>query len=186
VFGHAALDFVGTSHGVDHARELNESTVTGILDDASAMISDSRNKKRLSQSFQLCQRAFFVNPDQAAKARNIRRQNRYQSPLYVLSAQDAPPGLGETQCSYTTIADQCPAVPASEVGHSRLFDRTTATSGLPPVNGHSQDRRACLNATNRCRRAYTVTQAALGVAPALASQRPTLVIFSERDWNGEA
>jgi hypothetical protein len=39
-FGHAALDFVGTSHGVDHAGELNESAVPGILDDAPMMFSD--------------------------------------------------------------------------------------------------------------------------------------------------
>jgi hypothetical protein len=56
------------------------------------MIADFGIKKRLSQSFQLRQRAFFVDPYQAARARNIRRQNRYQPPLYVLSAQDAPPG----------------------------------------------------------------------------------------------
>ncbi|MGY2930807.1 hypothetical protein ACVWZK_000116 [Bradyrhizobium sp. GM0.4] len=31
------------------------------------------------------------------------------------------------------------------MGHSRRFDRITATSGLPlPVNGHSPDRRASL------------------------------------------
>jgi len=59
------------------------------------MISDFRIKKRLSKSFQLRQRAFFVDPYQAARARDIRRQNSRQSPLYVLAAQDAPPGLGE-------------------------------------------------------------------------------------------
>jgi len=91
LFGHAALDFVGTSHGVDHAGELNESAVPGILDDASAMISDFGIEKRLSESFQLRQRAFFVDPYQAARARDIRRQNSRQSPLYVLAAQDAPP-----------------------------------------------------------------------------------------------
>ena len=32
LFGHAALNFVGTSHGVDHAGELNEGAVPGILD----------------------------------------------------------------------------------------------------------------------------------------------------------
>ena len=49
-------------------------------------------KKRLSKSFQLRQRAFFVDPYQAARARDIRRQNSHQSPLDVLAAQDAPPG----------------------------------------------------------------------------------------------
>ena len=62
LFCHAALDVVGTSHGVDHAGELNESAVPGVLDDASAMISDFGIEKRLSESFQLRQRAFFVDP----------------------------------------------------------------------------------------------------------------------------
>ena len=38
LFRHAALDFVGTSDGIDHAGELDESAVSGVLDDASAMI----------------------------------------------------------------------------------------------------------------------------------------------------
>jgi hypothetical protein len=89
------LDFVGTSHGVDHAGELNESAVPGILDDASAMISDFGIKKRLSKNFQLRQRAFFVDPYQTARARDIRRQNSRQSALYVLAAQNAPRGSGK-------------------------------------------------------------------------------------------
>src|SRR5229473_1431043 len=110
LFGHAALDFVGTSHGIDHAGELNESAVSGILDDASTMISDFGIKKRLSKSFQLDQRAFFVDPYQAARARDICRQNSCQSPLYVLDAQDGPPGQGEIECSYSTIVGRCPAM----------------------------------------------------------------------------
>src|SRR5260370_17321475 len=62
LFGHAALDFVGTSHGVDHAGELNESAVPGILDDASVMLGDFGIEKPLSASFQLRHRAFFVYP----------------------------------------------------------------------------------------------------------------------------
>jgi hypothetical protein len=42
----------------------------------------------------LRQRAFFVDSYQAARARDIRRQNSRQSPLYVLAAQDAPPARG--------------------------------------------------------------------------------------------
>ena len=110
LFRHAALDFVGASDGVDHAPELNESDVPGILDDAPAMISDFGIKKRLSKSFQLRQRAFFVDPYQAARDRNIRRQNSRQSPLYVLAAQGAPPGLGEIECSYSTILSRCLAM----------------------------------------------------------------------------
>jgi hypothetical protein len=131
LFRHAALDFVGTSHGVDHAGELNESAVPGILDDASAMISDFGIKKRLSKNFQLRQRAFFVDPYQTARARDIRRQNSRQSPLYVLAAQDAPPGLGEIECSYSRIVGRCPAMLLSETGQSRRSGRTLIASGLP-------------------------------------------------------
>ena len=89
--------FVGTSHGVDHAGELNESAVPSVLDDASVMFSDLGIEKRLSEIFQLRQRAFFVDPYQATRAHDIRRQNSRQSPLYVLVAQDAPPGGGEIE-----------------------------------------------------------------------------------------
>ena len=61
-FCHTALNFDGTSNGVDHAGELNECAVPGILDDASAMISDFGIEKRPSESFQLRHRAFFVDP----------------------------------------------------------------------------------------------------------------------------
>src|SRR5207302_7673306 len=118
LLGHAALNFDGTSHGVEDAGELNESAVAGILDDAPAIISDFGIKKRLPKSFQLRQGAFFVDPYQAARARDIRRQNSRQSPLYMVAAQDAPPGLGETECSYSTIVGRCPAVPRSEAGQT--------------------------------------------------------------------
>jgi hypothetical protein len=75
LFRHAALDFVGTSYGVDHTSELDKSAVPGILDNASTMIGNVGIKKRLSKSFEFRQRAFFVDPDQAARARDIRRQN---------------------------------------------------------------------------------------------------------------
>src|SRR5204862_7574920 len=116
LFRHAALDFVGASDGIDHACELDESAVPGVLDDASTMISDFGIKKRLSKSFQLRQRAFFVDPYQAARARDIRRQNSRQSPLDVLAAQDAPPGLGKLN---STIVGRCPAMLLSEMGQNR-------------------------------------------------------------------
>ncbi|KRQ95061.1 hypothetical protein CQ10_33500 [Bradyrhizobium valentinum] len=62
MFGHAALNFDGASHGVDDAGELNESAVPGILDDASAMLSDFGIENRPSKRFQSRQRAFFVYP----------------------------------------------------------------------------------------------------------------------------
>ena len=59
LFCHAALDAVGTSHGVDHAGELNESAIPGVLDDTSVMLSDFGIRKASFESFQLRQRAFF-------------------------------------------------------------------------------------------------------------------------------
>ncbi len=94
VFGHAALNFDRAAYGIYDAAELDESAVPGILDDASAVIRDFGIEKRLSKSFQSRQRAFFVYPYQAARARDIRRQNCCQSSLYVLAAQDGPPCSG--------------------------------------------------------------------------------------------
>ena len=94
------------------------------------MIIDFGIKKRLSQSFELRKRAFFVDPYQAARARDIRRQNSHQSPLYVLAAQGAPPELGEIECSYTTIVGRCPAMPRSEMGPTRKSDDAITTSAL--------------------------------------------------------
>jgi hypothetical protein len=89
LFGHAALNFDSAAYGIHDAAELDESAVPGILDDAAAMISDFGIEERLSESFQLRQRAVFVDPYQAARARDI-RQNSRQSPLYVVAAQGAP------------------------------------------------------------------------------------------------
>jgi hypothetical protein len=79
----------------------NEDGFPGILDDASVMLSDFGIEKRLSESFELRQRAFFVDPYQAARARDIRRQNSRQSPLYVLAAHRSTPGLGEIEWLYS-------------------------------------------------------------------------------------
>jgi hypothetical protein len=101
---------------IDHAGELNESAVPGILDDASVMIGDFGIENGISKSFQFRQSVFFVDPYQAARARDIRRQNSCQSPLYVIAAQGAPPGLGEIEYLHSRIAGRCPAMLMSETG----------------------------------------------------------------------
>jgi hypothetical protein len=37
----------------------------------------------------------------------------------MIAAQDAPPRLGEIECSYSTIVSPCPAMRTSEMGHER-------------------------------------------------------------------
>jgi hypothetical protein len=83
------------------------------------MLRDFGIENRSSKRFQSRQRAFFVDPYQAARARDIRRQNSRQSPLYMIAAQDAPPRLGEIECSYSTIVGPCPAMRTSEMGQNR-------------------------------------------------------------------
>jgi len=53
------LNFVGTSDGVDHAGELGNSAVPGILDNTSVMLSDFGIENRSSKRFQSRQRAFL-------------------------------------------------------------------------------------------------------------------------------
>jgi hypothetical protein len=60
------------------------------------MLRDFGIEKRPSKRFQSRQRAFFVYPYQAARARDIRRQNSRQSPLYVLAAQGGPHARGNS------------------------------------------------------------------------------------------
>jgi hypothetical protein len=84
-------------------------------------------KKCLSKSFQLRQRAFFVDPYQMAIASNICRQNSCQSPLYVLALK-MHPRAGESECLYSRIVGLGPAMLMSEVGQTQTW---------PHLNGRS-------------------------------------------------
>jgi hypothetical protein len=132
LFGHAALNFGGTSHGVDHAGELSNSAVPGILDDASVMLSDFGIKKSSPKRLQSCQRAFFVYPYQAARARDIRRQNSRQSPLYVLAAQDGPPCSGTLSVS-VYIAQLSAMFGYAQVGNGSNPDFLPSLGAAPPL-----------------------------------------------------
>src|SRR4029077_5156776 len=112
------------------------SAVPGILDDTSVMLSDFGIENRSSKRFQSRQRAFFVYPYQAARARDIRRQNSRQSPLYMIAAQDAPPRLGEIECSYNTIAGPCPAMRTSEMGQNRKSSMRAYVFRFAPESRH--------------------------------------------------
>jgi hypothetical protein len=117
-FSHAALNFDGASHGVDDAGELNESTVPGILDDASAMLSDYRIEKRLSKSFQLRQVPSSSIPikrqEPATSAARIAASRRSTCSLLKMH-----PRAGEIECLYSRIVGRCPAMPMSETGPER-------------------------------------------------------------------
>jgi hypothetical protein len=65
LFGHATLNFVGTSYRVDRAGELSNSAVPGILDDTTVMLGDFGIEKRPSNRFQSRQRAFFARENDA-------------------------------------------------------------------------------------------------------------------------
>jgi hypothetical protein len=128
---------------IDHAGELNESAVPGILDDASVMIGDSGIENGISKSFQFRQSAFFVDPYQAARARDIRRQNSCQSPLYVIAAQGAPPGLGEIEYLHSRIVGRCPAMLMSETGQKAKYSLRADVFRFAPESGLKSDIAPC-------------------------------------------
>jgi hypothetical protein len=49
----------------------------------------------------------------------------------MIAAQDAPPRLGEIECSYSTIVGPCPAMRTSDMGQERRFERRLVCSGFP-------------------------------------------------------
>jgi hypothetical protein len=101
------------------------------------MIRDPGIKKRLSNSSQFCQRAFFVDPNQSARASNIRRQNCRQSPLDVLAAHDVPRS-GKLDVHIAQLwADVW--LPASEMGQSLPKRVIRTTSAFSPDSEHFAD-----------------------------------------------
>src|SRR5436190_21214598 len=60
----------------------------------------------------------------------------------------------------------------SVMGHSRRFGRIMATSGLPPVNGHCQNRRACLKGADIVAKVFLGRRTKiLGAADAFCARR---------------
>ena len=59
------------------------------------------------------------------------------TPLYVLAAQDAPPGLGEIECSYSTIVSRCLAMPTSEMGQKAKYSSRAHVFRFASDNGHA-------------------------------------------------
>jgi hypothetical protein len=80
-FSHLALDLDGTAHCVDNAAELDEKAVASGLDDAPAMLLDSRVCKLASQLLQRGEGAFLIRPHQPRITGDVGRQNRREPPL---------------------------------------------------------------------------------------------------------
>ena len=101
-----------------------------------------------SESLELGQRSFLVNPHQATVPSDIRRQNCRQSPLDLLAAQDAP-RIGKFNANYSRLVARCPAWPMSEMGQRRRFDDVRAESAFPPLATFERTSRDVSNGQNR-------------------------------------
>jgi hypothetical protein len=62
----------------------------------------------------------------------------------VLSAQEHPPGLGEIERSYSTIAGRCPAMPHVRIGSIASVCPSTDDFRSSPGSVHCHGRSACL------------------------------------------
>jgi hypothetical protein len=77
-------------------------------------------------------------------AKTLNRDRRSYSSKTVLDAQRASGFNFEIELKNIILRRVSIFEFLHSQGHSRRFGRTTATSGLHPMNGHSQDRPACL------------------------------------------
>ena len=84
---HAVLHLDGAAHGVDHAAELDESSVAGALDDAPVMHGDGRIDQIAAQRPQPRQGAILVRAGEPAVADHIRDQDRRNFSGLAHSAQ---------------------------------------------------------------------------------------------------
>ena len=73
---HAALDFDGAAHSVDHAAKLDERPVAGQLDSAAVMQGDGRVDEVAAQSPELRQRPILIGPGESAVADHVGDQDR--------------------------------------------------------------------------------------------------------------
>jgi len=88
---HAFLHACRAAHGIDHAAEFDEKTVSHRLDDATAMLSDQRVDQLLAVRFQCNKSAALIVAHQAAIAGNVGRNDRCQASL--LAGHAHPPVL---------------------------------------------------------------------------------------------
>lgn len=92
--------------------------------------------------------ALTVNgPANAAPARTVMKSRRLMlSPTVARRVQQ--PEFSTLRLASEEQMAQPASDAMSQLGHSRRFDHAPTTSGLPPVNRHSQSRPACLKRAN--------------------------------------
>ena len=75
---HAVLHLDGAAYGIDHAAELNETSVTGALHYAPVMYGDGRIDQIAAERPQPRQCAILVRAGQPAVSDHIRREYRHE------------------------------------------------------------------------------------------------------------
>ena len=89
---HTALNVDGAAHGIDHADEFHQHSVTGRLDDPAAMFGDLGVDQFLAMRLELAQRAFLIDAHQPAVAGNVACPYRGQSAVDTLFRHVVAPG----------------------------------------------------------------------------------------------
>jgi len=87
---HAVLHLNRAAHGVDHAAELNETSVAGALYDTPVMHGDDRIDQIAAERPEPRQRAIFVRAGKPAVADHIGREDRHEFPGL---GHDLPPQI---------------------------------------------------------------------------------------------
>jgi hypothetical protein len=77
---HATLDLDGAAYGIDHAAELNETSVAGALDYAAVVHRDGRINQIAAERPQTREGTILVRAGKSAIADNIRRKNSREFP----------------------------------------------------------------------------------------------------------
>jgi hypothetical protein len=80
-FRHASLDIDGAAYGINHANELHQNSITGRLDDATAMLGELRINQFFAVKLEIAKGPLFVRPHQTAVTSNVTGQDRGKSAL---------------------------------------------------------------------------------------------------------
>jgi hypothetical protein len=85
--GHSALNLDSTVQRIHHARELDQHSVPGGLDDPPAMLGDLGIDQGLPVGLELRERTFLIDAHEAAVASHVGRQDGRESSFHSLGDQ---------------------------------------------------------------------------------------------------